>query len=263
MLDGNKEFLTHVLRRENICSLVLPCLYLMWNARSDESKVGLVHICTFILLLLSGERNFGVALNQPYDATLRLRDAPIFTGTHADLLIVVSHKIIVSGSARLKTLYNCFLTILSNVSPYAKSISLVPAIKLLSLFEVFSTRHFLFAGPNNHQYIFFLLDVFNNLIQYQYEGNAHVIYAIVRRRKIFESLADIAVDEPASPPEGVTENGNGKKKKFRPTEAWLATWRPHLPLGTIMRMLHFLAPQVAHICQTHDGANNEAAVLSF
>merc|ERR1712146_300742 len=106
----------------------------MWNGRSDESKIGLVHICTFMLLLLSGERNFGVALNKPYDAKLRLKDAPIFTGTHADLLIVVSHKIIVSGSPRLKTLYNCFLTILSNISPYAKSISLVPAIKLLSLF---------------------------------------------------------------------------------------------------------------------------------
>lgn len=27
-------------------------------------QVGLVHICTFILLKLSGERNFGVALNK-------------------------------------------------------------------------------------------------------------------------------------------------------------------------------------------------------
>lgn len=50
--------------------------------------MGLVHIGVFILLLLSGERNFGVRLNKPY--TLRVpMDIPVFTGTYADLLIVV------------------------------------------------------------------------------------------------------------------------------------------------------------------------------
>lgn len=53
------------------------------------ARVGLMHIGVFILLLLSGERNFGVRLNKPY--TLRVpMDIPVFTGTHADLLIVVS-----------------------------------------------------------------------------------------------------------------------------------------------------------------------------
>lgn len=57
---------------------------LLWCA----ARVGLVHIGVFILLLLSGERNFGVRLNKPY--TLRVpMDIPVFTGTHADLLIVV------------------------------------------------------------------------------------------------------------------------------------------------------------------------------
>lgn len=52
------------------------------------ARLGLMHIGVFILLLLSGERNFGVRLNKPY--TLRVpMDIPVFTGTHADLLIVV------------------------------------------------------------------------------------------------------------------------------------------------------------------------------
>lgn len=43
----------------------------------------------FLILLLSGERNFGVRLNKPY--TLRgVIDVPAFTGTHADLLIIVN-----------------------------------------------------------------------------------------------------------------------------------------------------------------------------
>lgn len=56
------------------------------------ARVGLVHIGVFILLLLSGERNFGVRLNKPYSVRVPM-DIPVFTGTHADLLIVVSRAV--------------------------------------------------------------------------------------------------------------------------------------------------------------------------
>lgn len=38
-----------------------------------------MHIGVFILLLLSGERNFGVRLNKPYTASVPM-DIPVFTG---------------------------------------------------------------------------------------------------------------------------------------------------------------------------------------
>ncbi len=78
-----------------------------------------MHIGVFILLLLSGERNFGVRLNKPYTATVPM-DIPVFTGTHADLLVIVFHKIITTGHQRLQPLFDCLLTILCNVSPYIK-----------------------------------------------------------------------------------------------------------------------------------------------
>ena len=55
------------------------------------AKTGMMHIGVFILLLLSGERNFGVRLNKPYTTRVHM-DIPIFTGTHADLLIIVGTK---------------------------------------------------------------------------------------------------------------------------------------------------------------------------
>lgn len=72
-----------------------------------------MHIGVFILLLLSGERNFGVRLNKPYTATVPM-DIPVFTGSHADLLITVFHKIIATGHQRLQPLFDCLLTILVN-----------------------------------------------------------------------------------------------------------------------------------------------------
>lgn len=77
------------------------------------ARIGLMHIGVFILLLLSGERNFGVRLNKPYTATIPM-DIPVFSGTHADLLIVVFHKIITTGHNRMQPLFDCLLTILVN-----------------------------------------------------------------------------------------------------------------------------------------------------
>nr|XP_023412506.1 protein HID1 [Loxodonta africana] len=159
------------------------------------ARVGLMHIGVFILLLLSGERNFGVRLNKPYSVRVPM-DIPVFTGTHADLLIVVFHKIITSGHQRLQPLFDCLLTIVVNVSPYLKSLSMVAANKLLHLLEAFSTTWFLFSAAQNHHLVFFLLEVFNNIIQYQFDGNSNLVYAIIRKRSVFHQLANLPTDPP-------------------------------------------------------------------
>lgn len=56
------------------------------------------------------------------------------------------------------------------VSPYLKTLSMVASTKLLHLLEAFSTPWFLFSSANNHHLVFFLLEIFNNIIQYQFDG---------------------------------------------------------------------------------------------
>uniref|UniRef100_A0AAY4ARC6 Uncharacterized protein n=1 Tax=Denticeps clupeoides TaxID=299321 RepID=A0AAY4ARC6_9TELE len=196
LCDFNKKFLFFVLKSSDVLDILVPILYYLNDARADQSRVGLMHIGVFILLLLSGERNFGVRLNKPYTLHVPM-DIPVFTGTHADLLIVVFHKIITSGHQRLQPLYDCLLTIVVNVSPYLKSLSMVAANKLLHLLEAFSTQWFLFSASQNHHLVFFLLEAFNNIIQYQFDGNCNLVYAIIRKRSVFHQLANLPSD-PAS-----------------------------------------------------------------
>uniref|UniRef100_A0A4W5MSA8 HID1 domain containing n=1 Tax=Hucho hucho TaxID=62062 RepID=A0A4W5MSA8_9TELE len=109
----------------------------------------------------------------------------------------VFHKIITSGHQRLQPLFDCLLTIVVNVSPYLKSLSMVTANKLLHLLEAFSTNWFLFSASQNHHLVFFLLEAFNNIIQYQFDGNCNLVYAIIRKRNLFHQLANLPSD-PAS-----------------------------------------------------------------
>ncbi|XP_017293557.1 protein HID1b [Kryptolebias marmoratus] len=191
--DLNKKFLFFALKSSDVLEMLVPILFYLNDARADQSRVGLVHIGVFILLLLSGERNFGVRLNKPY--TLRVpMDIPVFTGTHADLLIVIFHKVITCGHQRLHPLFDCLLTVIVNISPYLKSLSMVAANKLLHLLEAFSSAWFLLSAPQNHNLIFFLLEVFNNIIQYQFDGNSNLIYSIIRKRNVFHQLANLPTD---------------------------------------------------------------------
>ena len=191
--EHNRKFLFHVLKSSEVLELLVPILHYLNDARADQARVGLMHIGVFILLLLSGERNFGVRLNKPYTATLPL-DIPVFSGSHADLLIIVFHKIITSGHCRLQPLFDCLLTILCNVSPYIKSMSMTAACKLLHLVEAFSTPWFLVSNPTNHNLVFFLLEMLNNLIQYQFDGNSNLMYTIIRKRTVFHQLTNLPSD---------------------------------------------------------------------
>jgi hypothetical protein len=219
-LEENDGFMPHILKHCDISQLVVPICYLMFEARRDVAKVGLIHICTFILLKLSGERNFCVQLNRAYAAQLPC-DLPHFTGTHTDLLVIVLHKMVVNGSDKLSPLYNCFLTIICNVSPYTKTLCLLSSVKLVNLFELFTSHRFLYAAEGNHVYVALLLEIFNNILQYQYTGNPHLVYSIVRRQKLFGQLAALTLEKASRQaasharkqllrsPDAGTDNGEG------------------------------------------------------
>jgi hypothetical protein len=292
----------------------------------------MMYLCTFTLLKLSGERSFGVSLNKPYQLQLPV-DVPLFSGSHADLLVIVLHKLIVSGLEKLSALYSCFLTIICNVSPYCKSFGSVAAVKLVNLLQLFVSPRFLYAAEGNHIYVGMLLETLNNIVQYQYEGNGNVVYAIIRRREIFEGIANLtlpaalkgqqdvfdkkaaskgkaaaaraaaaggqqknedAVDlhgaatptelistasverrvgqsgavmdvkTPASPAiKGDAARSNGQtagSQRFVPTEAWLQALKADLPLGTIMRLLKHLVPQIEDLAAQNVGVDEKAVV---
>jgi len=190
-LDENKAFKLFLCKDQGdqLPKLLFPLLYIIQTSRQDQSKFPLVQLCSFILLSLSGIREFGVALNSPFDQRTILQDLPLFTGNLAELLIIVFHRIIVTDSHGIcRPLFDCFLTILCNISPYIKYLSMVGAGKIVSLFEAFCNKKFLYGQEKNHQYVILLLELMNNMVQYQYEGSIHLVYAILRQSKVFFEL---------------------------------------------------------------------------
>jgi hypothetical protein len=55
---------------------------------SEQARVGLVQVCVYTLMVLSGERNFAVRLNKPFVPAFTM-DIPAFDGHYGDLLVLV------------------------------------------------------------------------------------------------------------------------------------------------------------------------------
>ena len=292
-LEENPLFMTHILTKCNVNEIIVPVCFLMYKSRRDPAQIGLVHICTFILLKMSGERSFGVSLNKAFTKKLPT-DLPLFSGCHADLLTITLHKLVVNGAYKLVPLYSCFLTIIANISPYWKSMSLVAAVKLVNLFELFSSPKFLYSGESAHRHLALLLEVFNNIIQYQYHGNSHLVYAIVRRKDAFGHLASLTLekaqaqchkvygehtsvkkDVDATGPVQIGSKGiprmNGtddasqsssvQGPPFQPNEEWLDELKDSLPMETVTRLLQHLVPVVDEIVAGKMGIVDEQEIL--
>lgn len=292
MLEENPLFMNHILTKCNINEIIVPICFLMYRSRRDPAQIGLVHICTFVLLKLSGERSFGVALNKAFTTKLPT-DLPLFHGCHADLLTITLHKLVVNGAYKLVPLYSCFLTIIANTSPYWKSMSLVAAVKLVNLFELFSSPKFLYSGEYAYRHLALLLEVFNNIIQYQYHGNAHLVYAIVRRKDAFGQLASLTLekaqaqchkvygehiavtkDVDAAAPlsldtKGIPNVGGDDASQtssvvgtpFQPNQEWLDDLKESLPMEAVTRLLQHLVPVVDDIVASKAGVVDEQEIL--
>jgi hypothetical protein len=85
------------------------------------------------------------------------------------------YNLIATTRGALSTLYPALILIITNVSPYLKNLSVGSSAKLVSLFNSFSAPGFLLADDSNHKLVEYILEAFNNIIQFQFTGRWHYI----------------------------------------------------------------------------------------
>eukprot|EP00762_Andalucia_godoyi_P002398 ANDGO_02673.mRNA.1 Protein HID1 len=203
MLIVNSAFLVFVVNRPTVCQqVVIPLLFFIEEYLPTRPRFRIVECCMYILLVLSSVRQFGIALNEPYD-----QKAPLYPPnslgekpTFADLLTVMFFGVMLQGPDWVGSLYECVLTIMANVSPYMKSLNASASSRLVQMCEIFSKPAYLKGTPMNHVFICYLVEILNNLIQYHYEGNVLVVLEILIRRIVFEQLARVPEIPPPRPP---------------------------------------------------------------
>jgi hypothetical protein len=164
-----------------------------------------------------------------------------------------------------------------------------------SVFELFSSPKFLYSGQFAYRHLALLLEIFNNILQYQYHGNTHLVYAIVRRKDSFGALASLNLERAQAQCHKVYGEQTTVKKDedsvsnflpvtietkgiptlqddqsqissvagtpFHPSQEWLDEVKGSLALETVSRLLQHLVPVVDTIVQKKQGIVDEQHIL--
>ena len=80
------------------------------------------------------------------------------------------HTLIVSTRGSLNAIYPAFILTITNISPYLKNPTIPSSTRLLQLFLAMSSPNFLLSDEANPRLVYYLLEAFNNVIQFQLSG---------------------------------------------------------------------------------------------
>ncbi|CAG8637960.1 14560_t:CDS:10, partial [Dentiscutata heterogama] len=186
-------------KTDRVLDVLIVLLYYSMENKHDQAQIGFVRMCAFILQTLSADRNFGMKLNKQFEghgslpSTVRI--SAFNAGTYADYMIISIYALIATTRGTLHPLYPAFVLTITNISPYLKNLSVTSSVKLVQLFSSFSSPGFLLADEGNHRLVGYMLEALNNIIQYQFSDNPHVVYAIVCNPKKFEEMFDFTLSK--------------------------------------------------------------------
>jgi hypothetical protein len=242
----NADFNDHVAQAANCARLVVPLLAFISSQKTEVKSHGTINLAIFILLSLSSRRSFGVALNLPLGSEGKLLPKSSIekeaNPTIADALFLVVESVIASG--QVEALHECLLMMVCNVSPYQKTLSMTSSVALMRLFVLFSSRSSLLKTERSHDLLALVMDCISNMLQYQYEGNRPLTYAVVSYRERFYRLFDVITDKDFTVEQ--FREDRVPKQPFH-TKEWFDGWRRALPARVIAKVLDEIVPLLEKI----------------
>ena len=245
----HREFCDYINERSE--DIVCPIVVYIMQGKEDVKNHGAINLGIFILLALSSRRSFGVALNAPLTLARRKtlpKNLSIKESNPcvADVLFISFEAIIATGF--LDALDETLLMILCNISPFSKTLCMTSSISLMRLFVMFSSRVSLLRSERAHEYLALVLDSISNVLQYQYEGNRPLTYAVISYRDRFNRLFDIISDAKLTVDEF---RGDRIEAQSFHTPEWFINLRKMLPVKVVQKVLLELVPTLERLDATH------------
>ena len=192
----NRKFVKHILTLEDISKFMIPLLhYVVTNCKNKESEKG-IYASLMCFLILSEDREFGNALNLPYNGYVPSSLVPILNTpsyTLADVFIL-SFSAVISASSLDSPIAEGFLNVLSNVSPLIRDISTYCSEKLCSMFIRASKPSFIVKKKSNHKYSTMLLEIISKIIGYEPQSSSNLIYSLVCYKDDFLAFKNLTFE---------------------------------------------------------------------
>ena len=251
------EKLKHCVIKKGGAALTGALLTLLTESANDPTKIGLQHLCGFLILVLSGERMFGLGMNMEistiesaFFATSNFRGECFCVG---DIFIQVIINFILAPSSKSPVsdaLVDLLLTSFNNVSPYIRSLSVDSALVIGNLLDKLSSAKFLLNRPRGFHSLSLFIESINSLLQYQSAGNYPLVYILLKRSAVLNHLS-AEIDESFN---------KGKSLPAWCSSDYVLTWKQQLPMEPILRLLDGLLDVVERDCLEKEVTETEGVI---
>ncbi|CAE6422281.1 unnamed protein product [Rhizoctonia solani] len=220
MLDLNKKFRAFVMDSDKCVDLVAYLLCTCLEIKDKPQNQGLCRALSYIIQSMSSDFALGSKLHLPVKIAVPAKW--VTPGTTGDFMITSIYSIVATTSGQLTSLYPALIITLSNVSPHLTQLTITASARLVSLLTAFSSPLFLLADESHPRLVYFVLEVFNNVITHHLQDNPNLIYALLRARNVIEGLGVFtlrgAVREVRRREEAAKGSNKGKGKLVPGTE---------------------------------------------
>jgi hypothetical protein len=139
-----------------------------------------------MLLTFSSNRDFSMALNEPYGLELQFDLKDFEAGTYADLTYQVIHRMIKVGPGILRPLYKSLVSVISNTAPYVKSLTKDSCESIFMLIKTFSNPDLLKKREETSRILSNLFEAINYILLYHDQGNEEFLVALIKYREVLK-----------------------------------------------------------------------------
>lgn len=191
-IQCNKRFRQYLITSNRAHDFLVIVLYYIYDKRNDQSKQGLIRLCTYILLFLSSDEAFSKSLNKRFEGQSALPEnikLSGFNGTFADYTIVQVLKIINNIGSTSNFLVPTLLDCVYNIAPYVVNVSYLASSNVVQLFSVMASPSFFLASSNNRSMLHTLIKIILLLVSCNFHANRNLMFSMLRNEKVFVTLA--------------------------------------------------------------------------
>ncbi|EFA78762.1 UPF0663 family protein [Heterostelium album PN500] len=255
MISINHDFLNFVTTNPSSPQFLVSLLQYMDEGRRSQTTHGLVQIGTFILLVLSGERDFAISLNKPFNGHIVI-DIPKPSG-YSDFLIIVMYRLLMDNNDKLET----YLKISSSVKPMPSDQT--PTDEKSSISEVDSQLQQMnlesssSSSSTSHQN--------EPPKESQKSSTEHIHREEPPPLDTTPKQQQQQEEQKLSPREQQPQQQQQQqqvvdtvtqKQVWIPTDEWLQSVKKNLPLENILKVITNLSPQIQRLC-TGSGSDEQ------
>lgn len=201
----------------------------------------------------------------------------MFQGSYGDLIVLLLQKALRVQYIAFSSLQPTFLSILYNLSPFLKNLTIQSVLAIVQLFIFYSSPTILLRNPDSFGPLKMVLDIMINILSHNYQSNTLLGYTLLNHSKKFVKLNESRLIDMTSMNGRIEEaklanqdtDEDKKEEKLSqpvvqawiPTDVWYDERKATLPINQLLKLLGYISSKMEQAYMVYEAMEKDILSL--